>query len=211
MNYTDTDSSYTENNAGQPAAENLPRVPAGVLFTSLLSLTGSAREASVAAEVTGCNADTACYGLTLSPTQAVALARTVSDSLHENGRVEPAGSIMPALIRCFAPSPHISRRNWETELHALCAIFYRFKSEMRDRLDDAELLELMREYYDGDCAGSTELLEARELDAAARRVRAGLPPRTPPEDESDGAESDFDCENDDGRYDDGFTAERYIL
>lgn len=188
------------------APEHLPLPSVGTLFSSMLSLSGTAREASVAAEVSGCNSFTVEYGLTLSPAQSLALARTVTESLREAGRVEPGGSILPALIRTFAPSPYINHINWESELHRLCDIFYRFKSEMRERMSDAELLEFMRELYDGVCAGSTELLESRDLDAATRRIRAGLPPDEPPE-ERDDTLSDSG-EYDDGEGDDDFTIRR---
>ena len=99
-----------------------------------------------------------------------------------------------------------SRRGWYDELVRLTEIFYRFKSETGDRLGDDELLSIMRRAFDGSCGGSVDLLEGRELDILARRVRSGYTAGT---EELDETLPDDDYDEGDGS--DGFTAERTLF
>ncbi len=47
-------------------------------------------------------------------------------------------------------------------------IFYLYKNESLDELTDDELLEYMKEKFDGICAGDLDYLEGTELDTFAR-------------------------------------------
>lgn len=128
------------------------------------------------------------------------------EALADTGRVEFGGSALPKIARSFAPSPYSSRRGWYDELVRLTEIFYRFKSETGDRLGDDELLSIMRRAFDGSCGGSVDLLEGRELDILARRVRSGYTAGT---EELDETLPDDDYDEGDGS--DGFTAERTLF
>lgn len=129
-----------------------------------------------------------------------------TEALADTGRVEFGGSALPKIARSFAPSPYSSRRGWYDELVRLTEIFYRFKSETGDRLGDDELLSIMRRAFDGSCGGSVDLLEGRELDILARRVRSGYTAGT---EELDETLPDDDYDEGDGS--DGFTAERTLF
>ena len=49
--------------------------------------------------------------------------------------------------------------------------FYLYKNESLDELTDDELLEFMKEAFDGRCQGSLEYLEETVLEEFARNIR----------------------------------------
>ena len=124
---------------------------------------------------------------------------------RDTRRVEFGESVLPDLARGFAASPYVGRQSWYETLERLVGIFFRLKDETYDRIGDAELIALMREAFDGPAHGSVDLLEARELDTLARRVRSGYSAGV---DELD--EVLPDDEYDEGE-DDGFTAIRRLM
>ena len=188
-------------------ASNAPSALPDIAHGGLLQLAAShdACEARTAAGLIALNRETAEYGLLLSPDEARALAETRTFELHDVGRVEFGESAVVPLARGFASSPYVTRNNWYETLEELTGIFYRLKSATFDRIGDAELIGIMRDAFDSRAHGSTELLEGRELDILARRVRAGYtagtdePVDTLPDDDYDEGE------------DDGFTAEKIIM
>ena len=52
-------------------------------------------------------------------------------------------------------------------------IFYLFKNEMQDEITDEELLNFMKEQFDGVCCGDPDYLEGTCLDIFAQAIRAG--------------------------------------
>ena len=52
-------------------------------------------------------------------------------------------------------------------------IFYLYKNEMMDEISDDELLQFMKEQYEGICYGDLEYLESTCLEHFAQAVRAG--------------------------------------
>ena len=154
----------------------------------------------IAAGLLAVNRDTAGYGLVLSPAEAHELAEVRAHELADTRRVEFGESVLPDLARGFAASPYVGRQSWYETLERLVGIFFFFFFYTYDRIGDAELIALMREAFDGPAHGSVDLLEARELDILARRLRAGYSAGV---DELD--EILPDDEYDEGE-DDGFTA-----
>lgn len=73
----------------------------------------------------------------------------------------------------FADSPFIMQENYADTLMRLQDIFYLYKNESLDELTDDELLEYMKEKFDGICAGDLDYLEGTVLDTFAREVRTG--------------------------------------
>ena len=124
-------------------------------------------------EILSCNEATARYGLALSATQAQELVVTRSQALESNGRIEFGGGIIQKLIMEFCDSPFLSQYNYASTLNDLVETFYYFKNETLDEIEDDELLQLMKEYFDHHCQGCIELLQNRELEALARHVRFG--------------------------------------
>ena len=121
--------------------------------------------------ILACNETLAARGLALTREEAAMLAQTRTESLQKTGRVEFGGGITRRLVEAFADSPFLTRENLAATLAELTEIFYAFKNETMDALTDGELLRFMREAFDGECGGSTELLCGRELPRLARQIR----------------------------------------
>ena len=51
---------------------------------------------------------------------------------------------------------------------------YNYKNETLDMIGDDELIEIMKEYFDGYCQGSLELLEGKVLYIIADNIRNGV-------------------------------------
>ena len=65
------------------------------------------------------------------------------------------------------------QENYADTLMRLQDIFYLYKNESLDELTDDELLEYMKEKFDGICAGDLDYLEGTVLDTFVREVRTG--------------------------------------
>jgi hypothetical protein len=122
-------------------------------------------------EVLECNARTACYNLCITEQQAVELVELRSQNLRDNGRVELGGGVIDKLIDAFCASAYLMQDNYAETIHELMEIFYYYKNETLDLLSDDDLIDYMKQSYEGICQSSTELLKGRELDTLARWVR----------------------------------------
>ncbi len=111
------------------------------------------------------------FGLILSEEDAAMLVQSRSDVLKEQQRVEFGEGILPRLILNFCDSPYIYQGNFAETIERLQEIFYMYKNESMDEISDDELLEYMRDCFDGECEGSLEYLEDTVMEAFARDVR----------------------------------------
>ena len=163
-----------------------------------LSLFGNAFiEKQAVQEVMKCNELTGKFGLQLNETQALMLVETRSFALKENGRIEFGGGVIDKIINVFCDSPYLFMDNYEETLHELLELFYHYKNETMDLMNDDELIEFMKESFDGCCQGSLELLAGRELFNLARKLRYGYDP----EDSDDTEEFEDEFEEDEyGEY-----------
>lgn len=118
-----------------------------------------------------CNPVTAAYGLSLTADDCRALLAHRQESLAENGRIEFGGKAMQRLVLEFCDSPYISRAYYLETLEALLDLFYYFKNESMEELDDAELLHWMKRYFDGECQGSLDYLAGTSLEELCRKAR----------------------------------------
>lgn len=125
-------------------------------------------------EIILCNQTTSRYGLLLNESEAVELAKTRSEALEKVGRVEFSGGTINKLILEFCDSPYLSQFNYAETLNELLEMFYYFKNETLDELDDDELIALMKKSFDDRCQGSVDLLQTRELENLARKIRYGI-------------------------------------
>ncbi len=121
--------------------------------------------------VLDCNTYTGQYGLSLSEKEVLQLITSRKESLKEQERVEFQGGILPKLIYVFCDSPYIYQDNYVDSIERLQQIFYYYKNESLEELSDDELLQFMKENFDGDCQGSLDYLEETCLDNIARMVR----------------------------------------
>lgn len=143
-----------------------------------------------ASELLHLNDYTAHFGLQLTPEQATELVETRSHALGQNGRIEFGGGVLDKIIQRFCDSPYLHTRNYTQTLHQLTEIFYYYKNETMDLIGDDELLDFMKDSYDGVCQGSLELLADRELYYLARDLRFGSPSEDGFDEETD--EEDMD-------------------
>lgn len=111
-------------------------------------------------------------GLMLTHQQAIELVETRNIELSNNGRIEFGKGVIGKIIYEFFDSPFITKYNYQETLHTLIEIFYYYKNETLDLLSDDDLIKYMRDYFNGVCHGSTDLLSGRELDRLARNIRS---------------------------------------
>lgn len=132
------------------------------------------KKKQLAMEIKKCNEVTMKYGVTLSDIQIENLINKRFESLKSTGRVEFGDGILKELIEAFCDSPYIIQENYEETLEELQDIFYFFKGEAMDQIADDELIEFMKEYFNGECQGSIEYLSGTNLEELCRDTRYGL-------------------------------------
>lgn len=115
------------------------------------------------------------YVLTLTEEDAKQLVATKNYCLKTLGRIEVGGEILNDIILAFCDSPYLWQGNYSETLNQLVTIFYIYKEETMEQISDAELIEIMKDYFDNRCMGSVELLMGRELERLAHNIRYGLP------------------------------------
>lgn len=120
------------------------------------------------------NAFSGKYGLVLSEKQLENLVVRRYEALRDNGRVEFGEGILKKLIRAFCDSPYIGPQDWEETLLTLQDAFYYYKNEADDRLTDDELIDYMKETFNGAAQGSLEYLTETSLEELCRNARHGV-------------------------------------
>lgn len=134
---------------------------------------GALAQKLAVSEIIRCNQTTSRYGLVLKESDARELADTRSEALEKLGRIEFAGGAINKLILEFCDSPYLTQSTYAETLHELVQIFYYFKNETLDEVDDDDLITSMKRYFDETCRGSLDLLETRDLEILARKIRYG--------------------------------------
>lgn len=112
------------------------------------------------------------FGLSLSEEDVQELMVSHIDCLKEEQRIEFGGGVTDKLIFAFCDSDYIYQENYVEVIQRLQQIFYLYKNESMDELTDDELIDLMRNAFDGECQGSLDYLEQTYLEKFAREVRA---------------------------------------
>lgn len=125
-------------------------------------------------DIRKCNELTIKFGVSLSDIQIENLINKRFESLRDTGRVEFGDGILKKLIETFCDSPYIIQSNYEETLEELQDIFYFFKGEALEQISDDELIEFMKEYFDGQCQGSIEYLSNTNLEELCRDTRYGF-------------------------------------
>ena len=134
----------------------------------------SAAQQLAVTEIIRCNQITSRYGLVLKESDAAELAVTRNEVLEKVGRIEFAGGTINKLILEFCDSPYLTQSNYTETLNELIETFFYFKNETLDELDDDELIALMKKSFDHSCRGSLDLLQTRDMEILARRIRFGI-------------------------------------
>lgn len=112
------------------------------------------------------------FGLMLSEQEAELLVKEQTEVLKEQQRIEFGKGVLEKLIFAFCDSNFISQDNYAETIQRLQEIFYLYKNESMDELTDDELIEFMREAFDGKCQGSLDYLEDTCLEEFAREIRS---------------------------------------
>lgn len=120
-----------------------------------------------------CNSYTKKFGVQLSKEEIGVLLEERKNVLKEQERIEFGQGILEKLIYTFCDSPYIYQDNYVETLGALQEIFYLYKNETLDELTDDELIEYMKQQFEGVCQGSLEYLEETSLECLARSIRKG--------------------------------------
>jgi len=124
-------------------------------------------------ELRGCNGITLRYGLSLSEQQIQNLAERHVTALRDTGRIEFGTGILKKLIIQFCDSPFLFQEEYEETLLELQDAFYYFKNESLDRIADDELLEFMKQVFNGKAQGSLEYLCNISIEELCRNTRYG--------------------------------------
>lgn len=122
-------------------------------------------------KIADCNQYTGKFGLQLSNQDVMTLMKDRVEVLSEQQRVEFHGGILEKLIFAFCDSAYIYQDNYVETIGKLQEIFYLYKNESLDELSDDELIDFMKERFEGECEGSLEHLEDTVLEAFARDIR----------------------------------------
>ena len=119
------------------------------------------------------NRKTEQFGLELTKEDAKFLVEARGEELRKQKRVEFGEGILPKVIFAFCDSSYLSQVNYVETIMRLQEIFYLFKNESMDLLNDDELLVFMREQFEQTCFGDLDYLEDTCLENFAQAVRAG--------------------------------------
>lgn len=137
---------------------------------SSLSLLGM-QKLQAAAELRECNELTARFGLSLSDSQIHSLIERRFEALLDTGRIEFGQGVLHKLVAAFCDSPHLTQVDYEDTLLELQDSFYYFKNESMDRISDDELIDLMKNLFDGAAQGSLDYLSGSSLEELCRAAR----------------------------------------
>lgn len=111
------------------------------------------------------------FGVVLLEEDAKELMLCRKENLRQMERVEFKEGILPKIIYTFCDSPYIYQDNYVESIARLQEIFYLYKNESLDELNDDELIQFMKEAFEGECQGSLEYLEETSLEGFARGIR----------------------------------------
>ena len=104
------------------------------------------------------------YGLALTAEEAHDLEVQHRELLVDHDRVEFGTSAVEQLVVGFASSPYIQSDEYAEDLADLQETFYELRSQAGVDIFDDEIIDGMRLLWDGDAAGTIELLNACTLD-----------------------------------------------
>jgi hypothetical protein len=136
------------------------------------SLSASTQERHMI-ELLELNEKTGRFGLTLAPDDIKQVMAARDETLRHYGRLELGIEATKEMIEAFAESPYITQDHFASTLQELHEIFYDLKNETEDKIGDAKLIGIMKDYFDNECAGSLELLRSKlEAFAAEFRIEA---------------------------------------
>ncbi len=109
------------------------------------------------------------HNLILKDNEIINLIDNKNKILKELGRFE-IEDILDKIILTFYNSVYIDKYNYYDTIYELVDIFYYYQKELDNKLSDTEILEYMKESFDGICGGSIKLLSSLSLDNLKRNI-----------------------------------------
>jgi hypothetical protein len=135
-----------------------------------------------AAGIMRCNATTQRFGINISGGDALSLLAASDRALKRAGRIEFESGTVESLLNAFCDSAYLGQDNFTETMEDVIEIFYEFKTDSLDCVDDAETVVLLKRLFDGECAGNADALHDEAV-KAARRIRSGEPDEEDAEEE----------------------------
>ena len=111
------------------------------------------------------------FGLSLASDQIRDIAETESDCLAEYGRISFGRSAAEQIISEFATSPFIAGSDAARAFMELTEAFFELRGDVPARFADIEIVETLREAFDGEAAGDTALATALASEKLSRQQR----------------------------------------
>ena len=139
------------------------------LFSNLIPLDSK----GALTAITAANTETAGYGLTLSPEQALSLCAVYSTALSENRIVEFGAGGVVKLQKTFAGSDFVDASNFSEVLEAMTEAFYFLKREVDPEIRDDKVIAAMLDAFDTQSMGSTELFLSRDVYTLIKYLNKG--------------------------------------
>lgn len=130
-------------------------------------------ESETTAAIEAANADTARYGLVLSPEQTRSLCTVYKNAVTDNGIVEFGAGGVVKLQKAFASSDFVDASNFAGVVEAMTEAFYFIKREVEGEIRDDTVIAAMLRAFDEKSMGSLELFESRELETLIRYLNEG--------------------------------------
>jgi hypothetical protein len=147
---------------------------AGLNWVDIYFSRGLALDEPSVKEILAANKYSSAFGLKLKPEEALLLIAERNRIIRDLGRVETGLEIITSIINAFCSSVFINSDEYVSILNELVEIFYLFKNETENYVDDDELVNVMSELYNNSCQGSLELLRYKELPRYAANIKEGL-------------------------------------
>ena len=99
-------------------------------------------------------------GVALTAEQALEITALEHSCLTESGRVSFGKGAATQVIRMFASSPFIANEDAGQTFAELTGAFYELREDHPASTTDAEILDALKEAFDGEAAGDTDLAAA---------------------------------------------------
>lgn len=122
-------------------------------------------------ELSLCAAEFSKHGIVLTKAEIAALEAAHKKALHDCGRVEFGGGILPELAKAFAGSPYIEKENCAFVLEELQSAFYYFREECDGLISDKGLVAFMKKEFNGAAAGDISYLTGTSLERLCARLK----------------------------------------
>jgi hypothetical protein len=134
-------------------------------------------------EILEMNDESREFGLVLTPQEAVQILEARNRSLQQLGRIELGIGVSQSIIHGFCNSSYIAPEDYVVTLNELHEIFYYMKNETEDKIGDDQLIKTMKDYFEGSCGGSLDLLKSMLISYAGDfRKKSALSSLMPEED-----------------------------